>query len=164
MTNLNQDLTLEFKPDAEEAAKRWDAYWQNELLERPLLMISAPREGFQPMSGVGYRDKLYGNPKDIVDRLVHNMAGTIYGAELMPAFWGSVSSDEGASFCGADILFSGEPNGTSWSNHPVENWADWLPLAIDEQCLAFRRVLEIYGLAAAADFDGLARRNPGQHG
>ena len=45
---------LAFKPDLDEADRRFQAFYAGDLIDRPLAAVTARREGFQPVAGRNY--------------------------------------------------------------------------------------------------------------
>ena len=43
--NKKKPTPLEFKPDLEEAVKRLEAFYAGDMIDRPIVMVTAPKEG-----------------------------------------------------------------------------------------------------------------------
>jgi len=141
---------LSLKPDLEDTARRWEAFWQGELIDRPVVWATAPVEKypFQPYSG--YRDRAEGDLDRIIEKALHNAAGTIYGGESVPQFYPSIACDEITAFCGGTLCWSDESAGdTTWSIPFVEKWEDALPLRIQENNPHWLRMQRFYRKAEA---------------
>jgi len=113
MTRNPTPLTL--KPDLADAAKRWNTYLAGEIIDRPLVMVTAPTERSEPVSATTYRDRVFGNLNELVDRALRVAENTFYGGEAIPAFWPSFGPDEIAVFCGAELCWSDDSGDTNWS-------------------------------------------------
>ena len=61
-------MELELKPDFDEAAKRWAAYLQGEIIDRPVVCVWTREEGVEPVHAGSYRDMMYGDPVEVVER------------------------------------------------------------------------------------------------
>jgi len=59
--NKRKPAPLEFKPDLEEAAKMWDAFYAGEIIDRPVVCVTARREGFKRARGSDYHERVYGD-------------------------------------------------------------------------------------------------------
>ena len=42
-------MNLKYKPDFEETAARFDAFWAKDVLDRPLVCVRAPKRGAKPV-------------------------------------------------------------------------------------------------------------------
>lgn len=141
---------LEFKPDIEETARRWEAYYASDIIDRPIISVTAPVEGAKRVPFSGYRDRVYGDMDKIIDNALFNASITQYLGESVPSFWLSFGPDEIPLFCGPqeDFVWNDESGETNWSKPWVEDWEDALPLRLNEQHPLWRRMIEFYRRAA----------------
>ena len=135
---------MKFKPDLEEAAKRWDAFYAGEIIDRPVVCITAPREGFKGAPGSDYYERVHGDMDDIIERALISAEATFYGGEAVPAFWLSFGPDEIAVFVGAELCWSKDSGDTNWSVPYVEDWEKSLPLRIQKGNSLWQRMIEFY--------------------
>ncbi|HBQ64017.1 MAG TPA: hypothetical protein DD727_03665, partial [Clostridiales bacterium] len=145
---MKKPAPMSFKPDLAEAAKRWEAYWQGEMIDRPVVWVTAPRKGHIPVHRYGYREKVFGNLDEIIDNAIYNAGGTFYGGEAVPAYFPSFGPDEVAVFCGAELCWNDHSSNTNWSKPYVDNWEDVLPLKLQQDHPLWQRMLEFYRKAA----------------
>jgi len=137
-----------FKPDLAEAERRWQAFYLGELIDRPPVCVTAPRDGFPSSSPITYREKVFGDLEAIVDHGLANATATFWGGEAVPGFYPSFGPDEIAVFCGADLHWSPDSPDTNWSAPFVQDWESALPLRLQEAHPLFQRQLALYRLAA----------------
>lgn len=148
-TTAKQPAPLAFKPDLEAAAKRWNAYLEGAIIDRPLVIVTAPKEGKKGGPWASYRDRVFGDMDRIIDNALISAEATFYGGEAMPAFGPSFGPDEIAVFCGGgEFRWSQDSEGTNWSVPFVEDWEKALPLKLDEGNPLWQRMLEFYRHAA----------------
>ena len=140
---------LEFKPDMAEAARRWDAFHAGEMLDRPVVCVTAPRPGRQGTRRSDYRERVHGDLDEVIERALSSAAAVYYGGEAVPAFWLSFGPDEVAVFTGAELKWSQDSGDTNWSAPYVEDWEDALPLKVQEAHPLWLRMLDFYRRAAA---------------
>ena len=133
---------LTFKPDMEGAARRWDAFYAGEIVDRPIVCVCAPSDGKQPVRGSSYRERAYGDMDDILARTLLAAEATYYGGEAIPTFWLSFGPDEVAVFCGAELGWSDGSGDTNWSRPFVSDWETAPPLALQEEHPLWQRMLE----------------------
>jgi len=141
---------LEFKPDLQEAARRWDAFYAGEIIDRPVVCVTAPREGKKAPPGSDYYERVHGDMDDIIRRALEGAEATFHGGEAIPAFWPSFGPDEVAVFCGAELCWSKDSGNTNWSKPFVEDWEKALPLRLKDDHPLWQRMLEFYRRAARA--------------
>jgi hypothetical protein len=145
MITMNKAIPLTLKPDWPDAAARWNAYWEGEMLDRPLLWITAPVSDFEYLPVHGYRERLFGDLDAVVEKTLHNQGGTIWGGESFPQFWTSFGPDELGVFCGAEFQFGPEFAGdTNWATHIVEDWEEFLPFHLPDDNPTWLRMQELY--------------------
>lgn len=142
--------SLEFKPDMPEAARRWEAFYAGDLLDRPLVCVTAPRPDAEPVPRTTYHDRVFGDLAEVVDRDVRRAAGTYYGGEAYPVAWVSFGPDEVGVFCGAEFGWSEDSGDTNWSVPCVTDWDAALPLELQTGSPLYQRLLAFYRAFADA--------------
>lgn len=142
------------KPDFDEAANRMEAYWQGEMIDRPIIMSNVSKDNYEFVKGSTYHDRaVSGDLDQILKNILHNARGQIYLGEMMPSAWMSFGTHEIASFFGSEIIWTDGSGDTTWSNPIVSNWDDFLPLNFSEQNPYWQRILKFYEKSAKI-FDG----------
>ena len=140
---------LKFKPDLDAAARRWEAYFAGELIDRPLVCVTAPLEGKTAPPGPWYREHMYGDLDQVIDTNLEIAACRYYGGEAIPSMWMSFGCDEVAAYCSEGTLhFNDDSAGTNWSKPFVDDWETALPFRINENNPLWQRMLEFYRKAA----------------
>ena len=139
---------LAFKPDFAAASERWEAYWQGEIIDRPVVCVSAPRAGYDRAPPITYRDRVFGDMDEVIDRILRSGEATYYGGESIPTAWLSFGPDEIACFCGGELNWLGESGDTNWSRPFVCDWDSALPLRLQEDNLLWQRMLTFFRKAA----------------
>lgn len=145
-------MELLYKPDFERARVYWNAFWEKEVLDRPLVCVQSPkrgkdRSGFTNTSSESLRIAMSGEYQSCLERLDSFMAGTFYGGEAIPNFEVTLGPDQFASFLGAKII---APAGhqTTWVNACVDDWGDF-PIELHrEKGAGFERLMEYMRYAA----------------
>lgn len=138
-----------YKPDIEEAYQRWQAFYAGELIDRPPICVTAPRNGSEGVKPITYHDKVFSKIDTILDQELKNAEATFWGGEAVPSFYPSFGPDEIAVFTGAELRWSIDSPDTNWSIPYVENWVHHLPLDLKNTHPLYQRQLEIYRQAAA---------------
>ena len=139
---------LAFKPDLSEAAQRWQAYFCGDMIDRPVVCVTAPKGDEPPAIASSYRDRVFGDVDTVLDGMIRSAERTFYGGEAIPSAMLSFGPDEIACFCGAKLEWSEHSGNTNWSRPTVDDWDRALPLAIQEGNPLWQRMRTFYGRAA----------------
>lgn len=124
-----------FKDDWEAACQRMEAWWHGEVIDRCVVLVTAPRD--QPLKGIK-EPVPPRNTQDCwldVDYRIRQAEAvfdaTFYGGEAFPVFFPNLGPGIAASYMGVEPVFDNE---TVWfSQHPlVESWEDRQPITFDE--------------------------------
>ena len=137
-----------FKPDLDEANQRWQAFYAGEIVDRPPVCVTAPRDGYPQPAPITYHDKVFGEIDEIVTRGLALAEATFWGGEAVPSFYPSFGPDEIAVFCGADLHWSSDSPDTNWSAPFVEDWEKGLPLRLQTSHPLWQRQQAIYRRAS----------------
>lgn len=144
----------EFKPDFDQARERWLAFWDQELVDRPCCVITAPKDPSRPMPPhPPYMAGTYGDFGPIVQQLLARGEATWWGGEAIPSYTPSFGPDMFGAWLGGDLQFDPNNYGTNWVVPCVEEWDRSLPLRLDPANVWWRRMLDFCD-ALARGFDG----------
>lgn len=139
---------LSLKPDLDEAVARWMAFWEQDLIDRPLCAIRAPREGVEPVPAVRYLAGANEPFGPVVEQAVAHAETVYWGGEAIPHYVPSFGPDQIAAFLGAELVFPEASGATSWALPCIDDWSAALPLTLDPDNPWWRRMREF--LAALA--------------
>lgn len=136
-------LQLELKPDFAEAQRRWEAFWNHEIIDRPCCVIRAPLHDDKPMPPwppymAGAREDL----RTVAEQVLEAASAVWYGGEAIPAYTPSFGPDMFAAWLGAELHFPEESFGTSWVVPCIDDWESALPLRLHEDSYWWQRMLE----------------------
>lgn len=144
-------IALELKGDAFEAYERWDAFWAGELIDRPVVCVTAPAD---QSAAEWYEDHYFARMHADLDRHVEGVLGNFrnqyYGGEALPTAFLSFGCDEMAAFCGGELLFNPDSMETNWSEPFVNDWNAMLPFRIDDSHPLWQRMLQYIRKSAEA--------------
>ena len=141
---------LEFKPDFEDAKRHWAAFWQREIIDRPLIHITAPKDPDKKTPPAVYMEGHDGNFETPIANMLERAANTYFGGDAMPSYTPSFGPDMFAAFMGADLQFSPDSTNTNWAVPFVDDWDQALPLKLDEGSVWWQRMLEFMRRLAEA--------------
>ena len=146
MRNLSEVKPLLYKPDMPEAAKRWEAFYHGDIIDRPVTLVFAKRKGFEdrkPFHST-YHDRVFEPIDPLIDKILAHAEGTYYGGEAVPSFCPTMGPNEMAVFCGGELSWGDGKTDTNWSKSYIEDWESFLPFALDENNKLWRRLIEFY--------------------
>jgi hypothetical protein len=152
---MAETATLSLKPDLAEATQRWLAFWDQDLIDRPVCRVTAPKEGATPAGGPRYLAGAVDDFQGVIDQVLA-WAETVYWAgDSVPSYTPSFGPDQMAAFCGAELVVppADSDYGTDWVVPCIEDWEAALPLRVDDDNYWWQRMLAFYRAMAAA-FDG----------
>lgn len=139
---------LEFKPDLSEVAKRWEANFNGDIIDRPVVCITAPKSDKKQPLPITYYDKCFGDIDEVLKRAILNAESTYYGGESIPCFCPSLGTDEVGIFVGAQLLWNNDSGDTNWAKPFVEDWRKALPLRLNKENPLWKRLIALYKKAA----------------
>ena len=148
MTNFN---SLEFKPDYQDTLKRYEAFWNGDIIDRPIVKVRVRNPALPPAAYTdNYYTRLHNSLEQIVDGLIDNARGVLFLGEALPSNNLSFGCDEVAAFCGGSLVFNeGQPE-TNWSEPFVNNWDDIMPIAIQPDNALWLRMQKFMDMCANA--------------
>ncbi|MCS7253105.1 MAG: hypothetical protein RMK18_02870 [Armatimonadota bacterium] len=109
-----------YKEDWEKATERWEAFWQKEVIDRPVICVTAPREKPMPHKPVKAPSSIEQQWLDIpfrIEKAEAEFACTFYGGEAFPNFWCNLGPGYMATFIGAIPRFA---ETTVWFETPMD--------------------------------------------
>ncbi len=116
---------LGFKPDFEQTAARFEAWWRNDMLDRPPVTLhvepSRPYEGPPDQQHPSARDRWF-DTEFIVDRAIADMARRDYPGDSIPLFNPNMGPDISATPFGCDLEYSDD---SSWSVPIIQDASQW---------------------------------------
>ena len=133
-------MIRELKPDFAEAAARWEAYWNHDVYDRPVLCAVLAPEGLR---GHTYRDRVFGDLDEILNRELENARKKQWLGDSVPGFWPSLGTHEIASYCGFEIEW-GPVGDMNWAKPSGAELAEMFPIAVDKNGFWYKRAVEVY--------------------
>jgi hypothetical protein len=133
---------LELKPDYQDALRRYEAFWNGDLIDRPLIRITAPKSGAAKGDFVNnYYTRANSDADTAARGLAEGASKYVYLGEAIPRPFLSFGCDEIAVFCGGrELRFNEGVYDTCWSSPSVEDWRDALPIVLREDNSLWQRM------------------------
>jgi hypothetical protein len=136
-------MELVTKPNFAEARERWEAFWHHDIIRRPIVCITAPREKRVAADHPHYLSVDAGDIAAFAER-ARAIAGSIFwGGEAIPVREVALGPDQYAAYLGGSLESSPDSPGTTWAVPVVASWEDALPLRLSSDCLAWHTMLQM---------------------
>jgi len=142
-TSTEHDM-LTLKPNFSESAKRWEAYWNHDIIDRPILCANVLKPDAKPLGYISYRDRVYGDLDNVLAHQLHDAACYDWLGESIPSFFPSLGTHEIACYCGYEIEWGQDGMDTNWCKHSDKPLAELLPITLDTDGFWFKRITEVY--------------------
>ena len=141
-------MQLKTKPNFEEAADRWEAFWRGEVLDRPPVCIVAPKDGAEPAASPGQLFAWSQGPRRAAEQCRAHAATHAFLGEAIPFIRPGFGPDTYAALMGAQLRSSPESSQTNWAVPCVEDWDAFAPSTLDDANSTWRDLLEFARVAA----------------
>ena len=124
---------LEFKPDYEQSYHRIEAFWHNQVLDRPVTMFSTykPSRDWVPLPVSGYTNSAdrWMDAEYQANLALANMRNQVFLGDTMPVAFPNLGPEIFSSFYGCPIHFGDV--GTSWTDPILDEWQKAGSLQLD---------------------------------
>lgn len=138
-------MELEYKSDFSIAKRYWDAFWNGEVIDRPVLISTVPKN---PVSPPPYLSGIDGDFKKAVRLFEEYAENTYFACEKIPSLLIAFGPDEFSYFIkGAEKRVVIE-SGTAWIEPFVDRWDNLPVLEVDIEDEWYKKLISFYRYAA----------------
>lgn len=138
-------MELKTKPDLKEVKQRWTAFWNGEVLDRPMVCAMAPKDGSRQLVDVNARR--YWNPctgdyaaqLDLLDEWAET---TLFMGDMVPHFSPDHGPDQFGAWMGSELKFSPDNKWTNWAEPVLKDWDSFLPVSLKKDNPVWQSVLK----------------------
>ena len=133
---------LEYKEDWPRAARRLEAFWDRQILDRAIIQVTAPRDGVtrRAIPTPPTLEERWTNVEYAVEAANERLRTTYFGGEAFPMYFPNIGPDVFAGYLGCDIVFGED---TSWSVPLIEDWDRAPRLWLDPENRWWKLTLEM---------------------
>lgn len=121
-----------YKEDWEETKKRYEQWWNGEIIDRVVIQVTAKRKNPVPykkeMPKPSDVVKMWSDPEYFIYKNEKNFAKTYFGGESYPNLWIDLGPGNMATFIGSE---PGYAESTVWFNQVYKDWSEFKPLKYD---------------------------------
>ena len=138
-------MELKTKPDLDEVKQRWNAFWNDEVLDRPMVCAAAPKDGGRSginIMGPRYWNPCNGNYEAQLDLLDEWAETTHFMGDLIPHFSPDHGPDQFGAWMGSELKFSPDNTETNWAEPVLKDWESFLPVGLKEDNPVWQSVLK----------------------
>ncbi|MHB9132002.1 MAG: hypothetical protein ACYDBB_13080 [Armatimonadota bacterium] len=136
-------MPIERIPDWEQRLARQDAFWQCEIIDRPVVCISL----HQPNPDYPWPQKTYPTIRDrwmdtqhVVDCALAGVMNTEYLGDALPMTFPNLGPEIFSAFFGCELEYS---DGTAWAIPNLDTWADVPKIKFSEDNFYWKKILEM---------------------
>lgn len=104
-----------YKEDWERAQQRYVAWWNNDILDRVALQVTAPKKDFieKPVNQYTMLEK-WTNPEIVLEMHERTFNKTFYGGESYPYIWVTLGPSIMGAYLGCELVFDETTQWTTW--------------------------------------------------
>jgi len=117
---------FELKPDYEECKRRYDAFWEREIIDRPLVTFNLVKPEAElvplPESRHASSEECWLDTEYQVAHAVARLTNRVYLGDTMPIAFPDLGPEVFSSFYGCPIHFG--DYGTSWTDPIIDDWSE----------------------------------------
>ncbi len=141
-------MELAGKDDWDEARERMDAWWHNEVIDRPCMRVSAP---LKPVKASGGPEEVpteeleshWMDPERVVERHIRGLKSRWWGGESFPVMFpvsGRIPAIT-AAYLGCPVEFIG--TSTAWCHSIIDDWEDCPSLELDPESAWYQKSIAL---------------------
>lgn len=137
-------MPIDHIPDWEQRLARQDAFWQCEILDRPVVVMTWPKSNpdYPPPTPKAYatlRDR-WMDTEYVAERALAGTMNTEYFGDALPTAWPNLGPEIFSAFFGCELEYT---ETTSWAVPNLHDWADVDQLQFSEDHFYWRKLLEM---------------------
>ena len=112
--------------------QRFDAFWNREVVDRPLIRITAPKakRSYVNLAKPEKMEDRWTNIEYVVKKAEIELEGTLFLGDAVPFYMPNLGPDSFTAFLGAELTFKSED--TSWAEPFLEDLSNYEPVLKDD--------------------------------
>jgi hypothetical protein len=138
---------FEFKPDFDQVLKRFEAWWDCTIIDRPLVSLTFPQTpdkrvpGPAPKTHAALRERWLDTEYGLAEKTAW-LRNTVHYADALPIAWPNLGPEIFSSFYGCDMEY-GET--TAWSKPIIHEWTPAVTdkIKLDTNCFFYKKTMEM---------------------
>ena len=138
-------MTFAFKPDYEQTRKRIEAFWENDVLDRPVVMIPVRKPMDEcvdpPVSRHATPEERWMDAQFQAESALAWMSNTYFLGDALPVAFPNLGPEVFSGLYGCTLHFG--DYGTSWSDPCLHNWSSVDELRLNWDSIYMKKLLEM---------------------
>jgi hypothetical protein len=138
-------MSFEFKPDYEQTRQRIEAFWENDVLDRPLVMIPVPKGMDEwidgPVSNHQSPEERWMDAQYQAESALVAMSNTQFLGDALPIAYPNLGPEVFSGFYGCKLHFG--DYGTSWSDPCLDDWSQADALCLNWDSIYMKKLVEM---------------------
>lgn len=138
---------FELKPDFEKVLDRYEAWWDCEIIDRPLVCMSFPQDESKrvpsppPKKYPSHRERWL-DTEYRVESMAAGLYNSVHFADTLPIAWPNLGPEIFSAFYGCPMVYG---ESTAWSEPILEDWTpeSVAKLQLDTDGFYFRKLMEM---------------------
>lgn len=133
---------MKWKENWEETKQKYLEYWSRENHDRPIISVTAPRNGYVPKMVKGpenLRDRWL-DTEYVIKKARENFNATYFGGESFPQLWPNLGPDIFGAILGCDLEFGQE---TSWAENIIDSWGNVKDFKFDPENKWWKKIKQM---------------------
>ena len=133
---------LELKPDWPATARRLEAWWERQIVDRAVIQVTAPRTDVRPrpLPEPATVEERWTNVDYVVAAVQERMRTTYYGGDAFPLYYPNLGPDVLGAYLGCPLELA---ETTSWSRPIIGDWKQKPSLRIDPDNRWWKLTMEL---------------------
>ncbi|MBS7267265.1 MAG: hypothetical protein KIH10_00305 [Candidatus Freyarchaeota archaeon] len=135
--------------DFETIKQRFDAFWDREILDRPMIYLTAPKDtpNFWDFPAPQSVEEKWTNIDYVLYKVELGFENTLYMGDAIPYYMPNIGPDSFTAFLGGKLVFMDE--GTSWAEPFLEDLSGYEPVLREDNewwrfmCELIDRICEV---------------------
>ncbi|MCR4622436.1 MAG: hypothetical protein K5663_10195 [Clostridiales bacterium] len=135
-------MTFELKPDYEQVKRRYMAFWEREIADRPPVCVTLPKAVAKPFKGKAYAciDEKWLDVDARIDETAAALESTDFLYDSLPIAWPNLGPEIFSAWCGCPYGFA---QTTAWSRPAISDWEkDFANTRLDMNHPLFKKMAE----------------------
>jgi hypothetical protein len=136
---------FEFKPDYEESKQRIDAFWEQELIDRPVVQFTVQKPCDEwvdlPVSGHSSPAERWKDAAYQAELALASLSNSEFLGDTLPVAFPNLGPELFSAFYGCPIHFG--DYGTSWTDPILEDWSEVDGLTFDDGSVYLAKLHEM---------------------
>ncbi len=148
---------FELKPDFEDVLNRYEAWWECEIIDRPLVCMTFPKQDSEKVPLPARKEysslrEKWMDAEYIIESAEASFRNRVHFADALPIAWPNLGPEIFSAFYGCPMKYG---ESTAWSEPILDDWSPESvdKLQVDKNGFYFRKIMEMMDVFIEAGRD-----------